>query len=99
MNSSGTVDNSGIQRRIYVPWGSYFLPCNTGLNTLKYGAASVPVPAAHCQPPLFADGSPSTRYRMKYFSPLRQSISRSLVRKEAVIILARLCIQPVEFSC
>jgi len=28
-----------------------FPPCNTGLNTRKYGAASVPVPATHCHPP------------------------------------------------
>ena len=42
--------------------------------------------------------SPSTRWRMNCASPTRQSISRSLVRNDAAIMRARLCIQPVAAS-
>ena len=41
------------------PWGSKRWLWRSGLNTRKYGAASVPVEALHCQPPLLLAKSPS----------------------------------------
>ena len=59
----------------------------------------MPVDAHHCQPPLFAARSPSIRCCINQLSPSRQSISKFLHRNIAVIILTRLCIQPVASIC
>ena len=82
---------SGVRRR---PSGSNFLPWETGLKTRKYGAASVPDPATHCQPWLLLARSPSTSQRRKCRAPCCHSTWRSLTRKLATIIRTRLCIQP-----
>jgi len=58
----------------------------------------MPLLALHCQPPLLAARSPSTRRSMKARSPQRQSMIRSLTRKEATIMRQRLCIQPLALS-
>ena len=50
---AGTARSAGNIERTNVPSGSNVLPCSVGLKTRKYGAASVPVEADHCQPPLF----------------------------------------------
>ena len=70
----------------------------TGLKTRKYGDASVPVPATHCHPWLFDATSPSISRSRKCRAPTGHHTCRSLVRKEAVIIRTRLCIQPVAQS-
>jgi hypothetical protein len=80
------------------PSGSHLRDWEIGLNTRKYGAASVPVDAAHCQPPLLAARSPSTRFCMKNRSPRRQSRNRFFERNMATTIRSRLCIQPVARS-
>ncbi|CAN5701114.1 hypothetical protein BH24ACT15_BH24ACT15_02460 [soil metagenome] len=77
-----------------VPMGGNRVLCVRGLKIRKNGWASVPVPAAHCQPPLLLAMSPSTRWRRKCASPWRQSLSRSLHKNEATIMRARLCIHP-----
>ena len=74
-------------------------PCSTGLNTRKYGAASVPQPAVHCQPCWLDARSPSTSQCMKCRAPCCHSMCRSLTRKLATIIRTRLCIQPSPRSC
>ncbi|NBN97240.1 MAG: hypothetical protein EBV41_06395 [Actinobacteria bacterium] len=94
-NLSATLANSGNQVRTYTPLGSNFSACNAGLNTRKYGAASVPVPAVHCQPWLFEAMSPSTKCFMKNFAPHCHGRCRSLTRKLATIMRTRLCIHPV----
>ena len=53
----------------------------------------------HCQPPLLLARSRSTRWVLKYFSPLRQSNSRFLDKNIAVIMRNRLCMYPVSLSC
>ena len=78
-----------------LPSGSNFSDCKIGLKILNQGCASHPVDAAHYHPPLFAAKSKSMRLSAKYFSPQRQSINKSLTRKDATIILKRLCIKPV----
>ena len=80
------------------PSGSNRSACVVGLNTRKYGAASVPVPAAHCQPWLFDARSPSTRWRMKWRAPHCHGRWRSLTRKLATSMRTRLCIHPVASS-
>ena len=47
------------------------------------GWASAPVPATHCQLPLFCESWPSSSSAMKCASPSRQSSSRCLVRYDA----------------
>ena len=69
-----------------------------GLKIRKKGAASAPDPATHCQLPTLFARSASTRVFQNQASPRRQSIRRSLTRKEATIIRARLCIQPIDQS-
>ena len=91
--------SSGIQRRTYAPSGSKLPAWVTGLKMRKYGCASVPLPADHCHPPLFAATSPSTRCCKKCASPFLQSTRRSFVRNDAVIMRARLCMKPVSRSC
>ena len=71
-----------------------FRLCDHGFWMRKYGAASAPVPALHCQPPLLLAISPSTSLRMKNASPSRQWIRRSLVRNMDVIMRSRLCMKP-----
>ena len=68
------------------------------MNILKYGAASTPHPATHCQLPTLLAFSKSNNFFAKYFSPSLQSISRCLHRKLPTIILTLLCIKPVEFN-
>ena len=75
--------------------GSNFRPWVIGLKTRKYGAASVPQPAVHCQPCWLEARSPSTSHCMKCRAPCCHSRCRSLTRKLATIIRTRLCIQPV----
>ncbi len=53
--------SSGTQRRMYAPSASKRFACSTGLKTRKYGAASVPQPAVHCQPRGLSARSASTR--------------------------------------
>ncbi len=53
-------------------------PARPGWKIRKYGCASVPVEAAHCQPPLLLAGSPSTRRWKKNRSPRRQSTPQIL---------------------
>ena len=50
MNFLGNVFSSGIHFFINFPSGSNFSLCVMGLKILKYGAASAPHPAIHCQP-------------------------------------------------
>ena len=95
---ASTSASSGTQRRMYAPSGSNFSDCAVGLNTRKYGAASVPVPAVHCQPWLFDARSPSTRWPRKWRAPHHHGRWRSLTRKLAVTIRTRLCIQPMPSS-
>ncbi len=64
-----------------------------GLN-IRFGRVSFPVPATHCQLPALLAMSPSTSRSQKCQAPWRQSTYRSLVRNDAVISRARLCIQP-----
>ena len=54
----------------------------------------MPVPATHCQPWLLEATSPSTSRSRKCRAPTGHHTCRSLVRKQAVIIRTRLCIQP-----
>lgn len=65
----------------------------------KYGCGSTPVEALKPHPPLLEAKSPSIKFSMKYRSPMRQSIRRSLARKQAVVMRARLCMKPVWLSC
>ncbi|KGD34876.1 deoxyribodipyrimidine photo-lyase type I domain protein [Burkholderia pseudomallei] len=64
----------------------------------KYGAASAPQPATHCQFAAFDAASASTSVSQNHASPARQSISKCLTRNEAHTIRTRLCIQPVAQS-
>ena len=89
------ASNSGIHLFMYLPCGSNLIDCVSGFMILKYGAASVPVEALHCQPPLLEAISPSTRCSIKNFSPFCQSMSKFLLKNIATIILNLLCIQPV----
>ena len=61
----------------------------------KYGCASVPVEAATASRRCSRPARRRPGDRMKTRSPSRQSSSRSLVRKLATTMRARLCIQPV----
>jgi hypothetical protein len=67
------------------------LPCNVGLKTRKYGAASVPEPATHCQFCWFEARSPSASHSMKCRAPCGHQTCRSLTRKLAQIIRTRFC--------
>ena len=56
MSSFGISFNSGTHFFIYSQFKSNLLLCNQGLNILcENGAVSVPVPAPHCQLPLFTE--------------------------------------------
>lgn len=70
-------------------------PCKTGLKIRKYGAASAPLPDTHCHPAGLLASSASTSVSQNHASPSRQSISKCLVRNDAVTMRTRLCIQPV----
>ncbi len=92
-------------RRVPAPNGGHTLPRDRtsrpgapGLKTRKKGDASAPEPATHCQLVALLAMSASTSVSQNQRSPARQSISRSLVRKEAVTMRTRLCIQPVRHS-
>ena len=65
-----------------------------GLKIRKYGAASVPQPATHCQFSWFWAMSPSRRRSMNQSAPCHQPMCRSLIKNEATTIRTRLCIQP-----
>ena len=84
-----------------VPGGIELLrPVKVGLNTRKYGAASVPLPADPLPTVLVADArSPSTsRSHEVSRAPHCQGRWRSLTRNDAVIMRTRLCIQAVDRS-
>src|ERR1700690_1647053 len=66
-----------------------------GLNTRKYGAASAPQPAVHCQPSEFCARSASTSVSQNQRAPSVHGSSKSFTRNDATIIRTRLCIQPV----
>ena len=68
------------------------------MNTRKYGAASVPVPAHHCQPCWLLATSASTNCSKNHFAPHCHGRCRSLTRNEAAIIRTRLCMKPVALS-
>ena len=53
-----------IHRRTYTPSGSCLRPCTVGFST-RWGLASVPVPATHCQFNWLFATSPSTSRSMK----------------------------------
>ena len=72
-----------------------FIKLGGGVENPKYGAASHPDPAAHCQPPAFDARSKSRRWRAKNRSPHRQSVSKCLHKKEATTMRTRLCMNPV----
>ena len=57
----------------------------------KYGAASAPDPATHCQLPGLLASSASTRVSQNHCSPMRQSTSMFLIKKDATTIRTRLC--------
>ena len=69
-------------------------PWATGLKIRWNGAASVPVPAVHCQPCWLEARSPSTSRCMNHRAPHRQSRCRSLTKKLAATMRARLWTHP-----
>ena len=79
----------------YLPSRSNFCCCvPTGLKIRKYGAASAPQPATHCQLNGLLAASASTSVSQNHASPTRQSMRRFFVRNDAVTIRTRLCINP-----
>ena len=69
------------------------------LKTLKYGLASTPQPATHCQLALLLARSASKRFCQNQRSPSFQCKNRFFVKKDPTIILTRLCMYPVDKSC
>jgi len=65
MALSDSLASSGRYRRMNLPFASNFSLWLVGLKILKYGCASQPLLAAHCQPPLLADRSKSLSFSAK----------------------------------
>src|SRR6476646_7931970 len=57
----------------------------------KYGAASAPQPAVHCQPMVLLARSASTSVSQNHFAPSCQRISRCFTRNDAVTIRTQWC--------
>jgi len=54
---------------VYIPSSSKFCPWVIGLKIRKYGAASAPLPAIHCQPAVLLALSASTRQLLNQACP------------------------------
>ncbi|MDP3371961.1 MAG: hypothetical protein Q8S21_03625 [Candidatus Paracaedibacteraceae bacterium] len=88
----GKSFNSGTKQRVYSPSASNFCPCKTGLKILKYGEASAPEPATHCQLALLLARSASTKQSQNQSAPWCQCNFKFLIKNDPTIIRTRLCI-------